>query len=72
VRKKLLRHLKGLREREPPVTFWSGFGSVLDIGGSYFRPVYDPHDGQPSAIDALSVQSDWAVIGQELRRLSAE
>lgn len=49
--------------------FWYGFGSVLDINGSYFRPAYPRRrsDAEAFADDAVAIRSDWeAVLGPDL------
>ncbi len=45
-------------------TFVIGMGSVLNVGGNYFR-----HNRSATAeeADRVALESDWAIIGQELR-----
>jgi len=70
VRRQRTKRLKAvLRGKACPFTFWDGFGSALDICGSYFRPVYEPSDPHPFVRDALAIREDWQAVGRDLRRV---
>ena len=45
-------------------TFLVGMGSVLNIGGEHF-----PYSksGTPEEADSIALESDWAIIGQDIR-----
>lgn len=45
-------------------TFVIGMGSVLNVGGNHFH--YNT-SATPEEADQIALESDWAVIGQELR-----
>jgi hypothetical protein len=46
-------------------SFWSGFATVLDAGGTL--AIYN-ESRTPQEADARALASDWAVIGKEIRR----
>ncbi|MBN8781791.1 MAG: hypothetical protein ABS85_04515 [Sphingobacteriales bacterium SCN 48-20] len=50
----------------PKADFWTGVGSVFNLGGNYFR-----RDNSPTGWerDALALENDWRAIGQDLAGL---
>lgn len=47
----------------PKSGFLIGMGSVLNVGGNYFRFNYSESD---IAADTNAIENDWGVIGQDL------
>lgn len=50
----------------PKADFWTGVASVFNLGGNYFRPDNKLTGWQQ---DALALENDWRVIGQDLAGL---
>jgi hypothetical protein len=45
-------------------TFVIGMGSVMNVGGNHF---HHNSSSTPEEADQIALESDWAIIGQELR-----
>ncbi len=45
-------------------TFLIGMGSVLNIGGDHFPY---KRSATPEDADSIALESDWAIIGQDIR-----
>jgi hypothetical protein len=50
--------------------FFKGMGSILDIGGGYYRPKppWMDNDLTPSEQDSLAIKGDWEKVGGDLEK----
>jgi len=59
IMKKIFRETKYIF---PAANFITGMGSILDIGGNYYKPKY--HNNP----DYHAIVSDWEVVGNDMRQ----
>lgn len=53
----------------PKNNFWVGFGSVLNLAGSYFDYNYSSSDEEA---DEKALMSDWTNVGEDFKKAKKE
>jgi len=53
-------------------SFWNGFGSVLDIGGTSYRDLTRYEDMKPSEADYEALKADWEAVGQDFKAVMGD
>ncbi len=73
-----LRHtINSSLKQLPRRSFWEGVASILDISGGYslkkeYRYRISPRKKVRFRDDAAAIYSDWAAIGNDLRKVLVE
>lgn len=62
-----------LKNKQVLSEFFSGFGQVLDIRGTYYEHITDKYLNTPSEkLDRDALRSDWQAVGDDIRHAMAE